>query len=487
MFQENIAIYYFKTSLNEDDAYASCTVDTCVNLMPCSIYDNQLTVYVEPLIKVVDERGAVITPNPSKEFLKIRSIILASKYAVNNAKDACLVVPGFDTLNLLRFPYSMALNHALQATTKMTTPLIFVFMGARIPAGKAIAARSQTYDSSFRHNYDIAIPFWHDDVENISITPRNMSWFLTVISYGLQADGRERVRANFVGKLDVLILESCSTVDRAFCDVSGKQLQIIQVFRQSKFVMLFDGNTAFEWLLVVALKLSTIPVIISSQPNLPFDDILDWNKLSFLYYVGTINNIYDVLKNIEAWRTDDLRKMGKFVYNKYFASLEKITLTTLEVLQKKLVASSSSFQKEWNRDFVGFIGMLFVLQQLSKPLFVPRIAPLQNFTAVVSCDPFSKESLLLWLDVLDKVGSLGRIIVIIPDSFALALTELDLRQYKRSVSGILVEKSGIPIRFTNFLEITSEAIFSVNAVVQELSVDQIEYGYQVRLLPVATF
>lgn len=33
----------------------NCTVDTCLNLSLCSVTDNQLTVYVEPLIDIVDQ------------------------------------------------------------------------------------------------------------------------------------------------------------------------------------------------------------------------------------------------------------------------------------------------------------------------------------------------------------------------------------------------------------------------------------------------
>ena len=56
-----------------------------------------------------------ITPKPSKEYLELRSIIKQSSYYVDRIEDACLVLPGFDTLNLRRFDYEMALRHAIDA------------------------------------------------------------------------------------------------------------------------------------------------------------------------------------------------------------------------------------------------------------------------------------------------------------------------------------------------------------------------------------
>lgn len=33
----------------------NCTTDTCLNLLPCSLHNNQLTVFIEPFIRVIDE------------------------------------------------------------------------------------------------------------------------------------------------------------------------------------------------------------------------------------------------------------------------------------------------------------------------------------------------------------------------------------------------------------------------------------------------
>lgn len=37
------------------DEYRNCTVDTCMNLMSCSLHDSQLTIYVEPILRIIDK------------------------------------------------------------------------------------------------------------------------------------------------------------------------------------------------------------------------------------------------------------------------------------------------------------------------------------------------------------------------------------------------------------------------------------------------
>ncbi|VDN23288.1 unnamed protein product [Gongylonema pulchrum] len=103
--QELILVHYVSdTDGNQElPSGSNCTVDTCLDLLPCSLYDDQLTIFVEPLVQVFAEDGSELTPQPSREFLEIRSIVEESMYAVNAAEDACFVIPGFDTLNMDRF------------------------------------------------------------------------------------------------------------------------------------------------------------------------------------------------------------------------------------------------------------------------------------------------------------------------------------------------------------------------------------------------
>lgn len=90
------------------------------------------------------QSGKDITPSPSSEYLEIRSVIERSRYRVDTIEDACLVVPGFDTLNIYRFDdgeSSFSKNFNAGARLSNHNVLIFAFAGASLLDINAIIAR----------------------------------------------------------------------------------------------------------------------------------------------------------------------------------------------------------------------------------------------------------------------------------------------------------------------------------------------------------
>uniref|UniRef100_A0A914RFM3 Uncharacterized protein n=1 Tax=Parascaris equorum TaxID=6256 RepID=A0A914RFM3_PAREQ len=68
----------------------------------------------------------------------------ASRFRVTDINDACLIIPGFDSLNLHRFanPYD-DLHKAIAAGDRFVgrNLFLFTFVGVDIAAGRAIVAR----------------------------------------------------------------------------------------------------------------------------------------------------------------------------------------------------------------------------------------------------------------------------------------------------------------------------------------------------------
>jgi hypothetical protein len=99
-----------------------------VHLAACA-RRTQLTVFVEPLLHILSavqliplsslamwmQDGSRISPSPSREFLLLRETISRSAFAVASRVDACLILPGIDTLNLHRFPPNVDPMHALSS------------------------------------------------------------------------------------------------------------------------------------------------------------------------------------------------------------------------------------------------------------------------------------------------------------------------------------------------------------------------------------
>ncbi|RCN25032.1 hypothetical protein ANCCAN_29258 [Ancylostoma caninum] len=93
-----------------------------------------LSVYIQPLLTIVDEDGNVVTPSPSKEFYLVR--LLLKPYSVLDPKQACIIFPGVDFLNLHRFP-SVEMAHFIASM---------------------ISESSVTPRHLYRHRLDISLP-----------------------------------------------------------------------------------------------------------------------------------------------------------------------------------------------------------------------------------------------------------------------------------------------------------------------------------------
>ncbi|VDM70287.1 unnamed protein product [Strongylus vulgaris] len=118
---------------------------------------NSLSVYIQPLLTVVDENDNVVTPVPSTEFHLIRSLL--RPYSVSDPQQACVVFPGVDFLNLHRFP-SMEMAHAVAAmiSDRFYNVVIFTLIGQWRHTFRQILASSVTSRHTYRHRLDISLP-----------------------------------------------------------------------------------------------------------------------------------------------------------------------------------------------------------------------------------------------------------------------------------------------------------------------------------------
>lgn len=86
----------------------NCSFWDCFNVYRCG---EKLSIYVYPLNDYVEDIGANTNENGeasstlsvlSKEFFELLKIIIESPYYTADPKDACILIPSIDTLNLKR-------------------------------------------------------------------------------------------------------------------------------------------------------------------------------------------------------------------------------------------------------------------------------------------------------------------------------------------------------------------------------------------------
>ena len=104
----------------------------------------------------------------------------------------------------------------------------------------------------------------------------------------------------------------------------------------SRFSLLPRGHgCALSYRHIEAMNVGSIPVIISDNYALPFNELIDWNSCSIRVKENELCNLLEIIKsNLD--REDELRQNVKDVYDKYFSSTEKIITTSLQIYMKKI-------------------------------------------------------------------------------------------------------------------------------------------------------
>jgi len=158
--------------------------------------------------------------------------------------------------------------------------------------------------------------------------------------------------------------------------------------------------------LLDALSAGCIPVVVADSYVLPFEEVIDWKRAILHIYEVDVPRLIDILRSVSTERIIEMRQSGSWIYKRYLSSMERITLTTLRILNDRVFPQFSRTYSEWNdppeeRHLLSSNN--FVL-----PMGPPRS---QGFTAVVlTYDRL--ESLFHVLERLSKAPSLAKMVVV---------------------------------------------------------------------------
>lgn len=100
----------------------------------------------------------------------------------------------------------------------------------------------------------------------------------------------------------------------------------LQIALRSKFLLCPRGYGLNSFRLYESFQLGCVPVIITNQRFLPWEDELDWNNFAII--VNDSNNLENQLQNITEEKYQKMLSIGKKVYENYF---------TLDALCKNII------------------------------------------------------------------------------------------------------------------------------------------------------
>ncbi|KAI7806337.1 Exostosin-1a [Triplophysa rosa] len=347
-----------------------CRMESCFDFSPCK--RNGFKVYVYPTHK-----GEKI----SESYQNILSSIEGSRFYTSDPGQACLFVLNLDTLdrdqlspqyvhNLRTKIQNLNLwnngrNHLIFNLYSGTWPDYTEDLGFDI--GQAMLAKASISTENFRPNFDISIPLFSKDhprtggergyLKYNTIPPfRKYMLVFKGKRYltGIGSDTRNALH-HVHNAEDVVLLTTCK---------HGKDWQKHKDARCDRDNAEYDNN---GW-------------------ELPFSEIIDWRTAAVTGDERLLLQIPSTVHSIHQDRILSLRQQTQFLWEAYFSSVEKIVLTTLEIIQDRVLQHNGRSTLMWNRQ----PGGLFTHPQYSSylgdfPFFYATLGvkPQQKFTAVI--------------------------------------------------------------------------------------------------------
>lgn len=148
----------------------------------------------------------------------------------------------------------------------------------------------------------------------------------------------------------LLIVDACHNHNYTHrCDImTGKQYNYPQMLQHSTFCLIFRGERTGQFVLLEAMAANCIPVIVIDAIVMPFNNVIDWKHAAIFIMESHLNTLMDVLNNVSEKRIKQLQSTVRFLYNSYFSTMERIVLTTLDLLQDRVYPHWSRSYDQFN-------------------------------------------------------------------------------------------------------------------------------------------
>uniref|UniRef100_A0A3P8VS81 Exostosin glycosyltransferase 1 n=1 Tax=Cynoglossus semilaevis TaxID=244447 RepID=A0A3P8VS81_CYNSE len=318
-----------------------CRMDSCFDFSQCQ--KNGFKVYVYP-----QQKGEKI----SESYQNILSTIEGSRFYTSDPGQACLFYVHNLKTKVQNLPlWNDGRNHLIFNLYSGTWPDYTEDLGFDI--GQAMLAKASISTENFRPRFDVSIPLFSKD------HPRT-------------GGDRGYLKYNSIPPFRkyVLVFKGKRYLTGIGSDTRNEMLH------NSTFCLVPRGRRLGSFRFLEALQAACVPVMLSNGWELPFSEIIDWNT------AAVIGDERLLLQD----KILSLRQQTQFLWEAYFSSVEKIVLTTLEIIQDRVLEHGSRSSLMWN----SHPGGLFALPQYSGylgdfPFYYATlgIKPYSKFTAVI--------------------------------------------------------------------------------------------------------
>ncbi|KRX43444.1 Exostosin-1b [Trichinella murrelli] len=424
-----------------------CTMSNCFNYSRC--IDRPFKVYIYPDISNFDEESKT-----SASYGKILQILRQSKYFTDDPDQACLFVLSYDTLSRdsLSAEYVENMNAKIKSLPKNLwnngmNHLIFNLYSGTWPdydltelgfePGQAILAKASFSTRHYRSHFDISLALFHDilplrglnatDVENVDLNWPRSNWSYTLVFkgkryvFGIGSETRNALYHLHNAK-DIIMLTTCKhgkdwmknqdercSIDNDLYDNWNYE----ELMANSKFCLVPRGRRLGSFRFLEALEKGCIPVILSNDWVLPFSEVIDWDQAVVRGDERTLFQLPSLLRAYPESVILRMRQQARHLYRLYFASVEKIVYTTLQIVEERVQPWAACDHSIWNWAPMGarYYSTNFSLLPMD---FLNKNHSIFNdtFIAIIHCsEHFEREHILQLVQNISSSSRMEKVVI----------------------------------------------------------------------------
>lgn len=501
---QNIVRITIDSNVRSTPTNASCHYFNCFDVYRCGNYDHDIDsneeligVYIYPPIDFVDTNGNSILSPISRQFRQLLEAVADSPYYTSDPSKACLFVPNIDLLDLISIRVdqtSKVLASLPYWDSKGANHLIFSMIAAQnhyqdnsIPGpdfGDALIAGAGLDIWSHRPTFDVSIPFYSlfsedKEYDRQTVLDRTRKRLVVCALYDAVSDDNQQILKDLKSSNSdrmLVLRHHCNQVnanETEMCDIATNEVYSYpNVLTESTFCLILETLYLGHPVLSDSLMMGCIPVVVSDNYLLPFEEKLDWERTSVRIWSHSLPDLIGILENIPEERVSELREQSVFIWSQYFRSMKVIALTTLKIINERVFPNSASSSSEWNGPPKPSINNEYAIIN-------PKLSSRQSigFTAVIlTYDRL--ESLYEVIRSVVRARSCVKVLVIWNNQVKSPPTPDHWPNIHLPLEVVITTANKLSNRFYPFEAIETEAILAIDDDIVMLTPDELEFGYQ---------